>query len=168
MDTRHPANPRRALRTVFYAASVALAGTFAYADEHESDAPGFRAPPSNTFGQSSTVHPSGADAFASTEFRTPTTGVTALFDRLLEGMTPEQRDAFMRELEQVLSETTQLSVSVKDNDAKCFLKEAQWASCLNGLPPEPQWETNNVPELPPPSVWQLRSLWTKTPVERLE
>lgn len=160
VNTRHPANPRRALRAVFCAAGLALAGTFAYADEHESDAPGFRAPPTNAFGQSST------------ELHIATTGVRLLVDRLWESMTPEQRDTFMRELEreleQVLPETTQLSVSVKDNDASCFLKGVQWASCLNNLPPEPRWEPNNVPKLPPPSVLQLRSLWTKTPVERLE
>ena len=178
MHTRHPANSRRALPALFYAAGLGLAGAFAHADELDPDVPKLHALPSGAYEPSSGTDPTaGATALAGTggldtaladtdAFNTA--ALAAALARSIAQMTPEEFQSFRQTLNRRTSERLQLSVSVKDNDATCFLREAEWASCFEDLPEEPEWDTKNVPELPPPNFWQLRSLWTKTPVERLE
>ena len=68
-------------------------------------------------------------------------------------------------LRQDFTDTLQLSVSVKDNNPKCFLEKATWSSCFDGLPKEPEWATTAHSGLPSPEFWKLRSLWTESAVD---
>lgn len=178
MDTHHPANPRSVLYALLCVAGFALAGALAHADEHESNVPELPAPPPNTYGSPADVDSTGGAAALAGTGRLDTAleatdgldtdALAAALERAIAQMTPEERESFKRLLNREMSDMIQLTVSVKDNDAKCFLEQGDWASCFEGLPPEPEWSTTNVPELPMSNFWQLRSLWTKTPVERLE
>lgn len=166
MNTRHPANPRRVVRPLFYVAGLALAAALAHADQHDVNVSELPAAPPNTYEESPGIDPGGAAAFASADLRRANFEQTAL--RSIEQLTPEQREAFLKDLSLSFSVPIFASVTVKNDDPKCFLESADWESCFEGLPPEPQWTATNVPELPMSSFWQLRSLWTKTPVERLD
>jgi len=84
-------------------------------------------------------------------------------------MSDEELKALLgRGLSQGFTQPMAVGVSVKDDDPKCFLEHADWSSCFDDLPPEPEWTEPTLPAVPTSKFWQPRSLWTKTPIERLE
>jgi hypothetical protein len=93
----------------------------------------------------------------------------AIIKRYIAELSPEEREAFMQSVPQPPAPSDNNSkVTIKVDNPNCFLEDAGWSSCFNDLPPEPEWNMEAASDLYSPRFWQLRSLWTKTPIEHLE
>ena len=80
----------------------------------------------------------------------------------IEQLSPKKREELMQAIRQLPT------VTIKGDNPNCFLEKAAWSSCFNDLPAEPKWSKKAASDLYSPRFWQLRSLWTKTPIEHIE
>ena len=170
MNTHDHDNLTHAVLSFFCTAVLLLGGAVVHATEPVNTQPETDSPPQDEHAGSLQADSTAHADLPSTAPEQPTnTGNLAIDPQgFIDQLTHEQAKAVIASLNILIGEKEMPKVTAKASNPDCFLRESSWASCFTGLPPESEWTMKAASQIHTPKFWQLRSLWTKGPIELID